>query len=57
MAQRQSPQHTVRALPWFAIAFLMLFMLAGIAGGVGFFLDGQWGAGLIFWQCFAAFLV
>ena len=52
MAQRQPPLQTVRGLPWFAIAFLMLFMLAGIGGGVGFFLDDQLVAGLVFMAMF-----
>lgn len=39
-------------LPWFGLIFLSVFMLAGIAGGVAFFRDGQPGAGLIFMAMF-----
>ncbi|WP_027670610.1 hypothetical protein [Rheinheimera baltica] len=41
-----------KSLPWFGLAFLSVFMLAGIAGGVAFFRDGQPGAGLMFMAMF-----
>jgi len=38
--------------PWFALAFLGVFIIAGIGGGIAFFLDGQIGAGLTFSMMF-----
>lgn len=40
------------AKPWFALAFLSVFMLAGLAGGIAFWADDQPGASLIFTTMF-----
>lgn len=52
MRKRQLNKDNDTGLPWFGLAFLSVFMLAGIAGGVAFFRDGQPGAGLIFMAMF-----
>ena len=41
-----------QGLPWFGLAFLSIFMLAGLGGGVAFFSDNQPVAGLIFMLLF-----
>lgn len=52
MSKQQHNKNQGKALPWFGLAFLSVFMLAGIAGGVAFFRDGQPGAGLMFMAMF-----
>ena len=52
MRKYQRKGNTDNAFPWFGLLFLSVFMLAGIAGGVAFFRDGQPGAGLIFMAMF-----
>ena len=52
MRKRQLNKDNDTGLPWLGLAFLSVFMLAGIAGGVAFFRDGQPGAGLIFMAMF-----
>lgn len=43
---------TSKAVPWFAFAFLSVFMFAGIAGGLAFFSDGEIEGGLVFMSIF-----
>ena len=50
--QAQVKQADNKGLPWFGLAFLSVFMLVGIAGGVAFFSDNQLLAGLIFMLMF-----
>lgn len=56
MQQQRLQQHSTDgkkpSRPWFALGFLSLFMLAGVAGGIAFFNDGQMGAGLMFASMF-----
>ncbi|GAB2927238.1 hypothetical protein [Rheinheimera gaetbuli] len=52
MRKQQRDKNNDTGLPWFGLAFLSVFMLAGITGGVAFFRDGQPGAGLIFMAMF-----
>lgn len=52
MRKQHTAENKAGGLPWFALGFLSLFMLAGIAGGFAFFSDGQFGAGLIFSSMF-----
>ena len=48
MRQPRQSNRKAAGLPWFALGFLSVFMLAGIGGGIAFFSDGQIGAGLMF---------
>ena len=48
MRQPHHSNNKAAGRPWFALGFLSVFMLAGIAGGIAFFSDGQFGAGLMF---------
>ena len=48
--QQRSEQNT--NMPWAALVFLSVFMLAGIGGGIAFFSDNQIGAGLLFMLMF-----
>lgn len=52
MQQPDNNSSKTKGLPWFALGFLSVFMLAGIGGGIAFFSDGQIGAGLMFSSMF-----
>ena len=52
MQQPDNNSSKTAGLPWFALGFLSVFMLAGIGGGIAFFSAGQMGAGLMFSSMF-----
>ncbi|SNY49433.1 hypothetical protein SAMN06297280_1412 [Arsukibacterium tuosuense] len=50
--QETSTSKSKPTLPLLGLGFLSLFMLAGVAGGIAFLVDGQFTAGLIFMTMF-----